>query len=340
VKVAAFAPGRVNLIGEHTDYNDGLCLPFAIDRGVWVTAEPSGGREIEAQALDLGEEDRFTLRDLGRAEGWRAFVRGAAAELAASGTPLRSVRLEITGNLPPGAGLGSSAALCVAVCLALCATAGEPEPDRLELARLCSRVENHWAGASTGLLDQLAVLFGREGHVLRIDTRTVEVADVPLDLRGSSLATLDSGASRELAASAYNQRRAECRTAGRALGLPSLRDATDLEADGLPEPLNRRVRHVIGENGRVQAMVAAVREGEPEEVGRLLDASHTSLRDDYEISVPAVERTVEQAKEAGALGARIHGGGFGGHVLALFPPDSAPPADALPVSPSACARIC
>jgi galactokinase len=338
VSFTAFAPGRVNLIGEHTDYNDGLCLPFAIERGVRVTAKAADGRQIEARAHDLGEEDRFPLQDPGRAQGWRAFVRGAAAELEAAGIALRPTRLEISGDLPRGAGLGSSAALSVATCLALCAAAGEPEPDRVELARLCSRVENHWVGAKTGLLDQLGVLFGREGHGVRIDMRTVEVTGVPIDLRGATLATLDSGARREVGASGYNQRREECRAACEALGVESLREAGGHA--GLPEPLSRRVRHVTSENERVELMVTALREGDLEEMGRLLDASHASLRDDYEVSVAEVESTLERAKGAGAIGARIHGGGFGGHVLALFPPGGALPDGAVPVSPSAGARIC
>jgi galactokinase len=340
VKVTVFAPGRVNLIGEHTDYNDGLCLPFAIERGVRVTAEPAGGGEIEARALDLGEEDRFALEVPRGAEGWRAFVRGAAAELASAGIALRPARLEISGDLPRGAGLGSSAALCVGACLALGALAGEPEPDRIELARLCSRVENEWVGAQTGLLDQLASLFGREGHAVRIDSRTADVVDVPVELAGASLAMLDSGATRELASSGYNERRAECRAACRALGLASLRDAAEQDAEGLPEPLNRRVRHVVSETARVDHMVAALREGDLHRAGALLDASHASLRDDYEVSVPAVERAVARAKEAGASGARIHGGGFGGQVLALFPPGSPAPGDALLVSPGGGAHIC
>jgi galactokinase len=338
-RVAAFAPGRVNLIGEHTDYNQGLCLPFAIDLGVTVTAEPIEGRELVVRALDLGEEDRFRLGDGDRPGGWRAFARGAAAELAGAGVELRSARIEISSNLPRRAGLSSSAALAVALCLALCAVSGAPEPDRLELARLCSRVENDWVGAPTGLLDQIASLFGEEGRAVRIDMRTLDVTAVPLETGSHVLATIDSGAERELAASGYAERRAECRQAARELGVESLREASPTDADRLPEPLGRRVRHVLSENARVDAMVDALRRRDLAQAGLLLDASHASLRDDYEASVPAVERAVARARDAGAAGARMVGGGFGGHVLALFPPDAERPPDARAVAPGPAARL-
>jgi galactokinase len=339
-RVAAFAPGRVNLIGEHTDYNQGLCLPFAIELGVTVAAEPLPGREVVVVARDLAEEYRATLGDRAPPPvGWRAFVRGAAAELAAAGVDLRPARLEISADLPRRAGLSSSAALCVALCLALGAVAGAPELDRLELARLCSRVENDWVGAPTGLLDQLASLFGLRGHAVRIDTRTLEVTAVALDLGGFTLATLDSGAEREIGASGYARRREECASAARALGVDSLREASPADAEGLPEPLAGRVRHVTTENARVDGMVDALRRADLAQAGNLLDASHASLRDDYDASVPAVEQTVEAAKAAGAIGARMVGGGFGGHVLALFAPGAEPPPGARVVRPGAAARL-
>ena len=231
--VRAFGPGRVNLIGEHTDYNDGLCLPFAIAAGVTVEVEPASDDVVEALAADLGETDAFTVADLTRADGWSAFVRGMVAELRAAGIRVRGGRLTIRGDVPHGGGLSSSAALEVALALALLAHSGHDEPDRRELARLCSRVENEWVGAQTGLLDQLASLLGREGHALRLDMRTLGARAVRLDLRGHVLAVLDSGAPRALADSGYNERRAECRRAAELLGVESLRDAGD--PAGLPE---------------------------------------------------------------------------------------------------------
>jgi galactokinase len=326
--VQAFAPGRVNLIGEHTDYNDGLCLPFAIQSGVTITATPlHEGDEVEVIANDLAEEDRFRLADPGPAEGWRAYVRGAVAELRGAGVQVEPCRLEIRSDLPQEAGLSSSAALTVAACLAL----GAGEMDRVALARLCSRVENDWTGAQTGLLDQLAVLCSEPGHAVRIDMLGPRLRQVALDLAGHALVVLDSGAERSLAESGYNERRAECRAAAELLGVASLRDATTFE--GLPDPLDRRVRHVLSENARVDDAVAALEAGDAERLGRILDASHASLRDDYEVSVPEVERAVAACKEAGALGARIMGGGFGGSVLALLPAGGQGPPGAFAVAP-------
>ena len=322
----------MNLIGEHTDYNAGLSLPFAIERGVTVTAEPLTGDRIEA--LALGERDEFPVSAPEPATGWRAFVRGTVAELQAAGHEVRPARLTIESDLEQGAGLSSSAALETALCLALL---GEEPSDRIALAKLCSRVENDWVGAETGLLDQLASLCSRPGHAVRIDFATLELDPVPLDLQGWSLVTLGSGARHSHAGSGYNDRRRETREACKLLGVATLREATDVE--GLPEPLRSRARHVTSENRRVDAMVAALRAGDLEAVGRLLDAGHASLRDDYAASVPEVERTVERLKAAGAAGARMVGGGFGGAVLALLPPDVAVPAGALAVAPGAPAAL-
>jgi galactokinase len=341
-RVTAFAPGRVNLIGEHTDYNDGLGLPFAIEQGVRVSAEPRDEDEIVAVAVDQGEEERFPLGDPGkrRTGEWADFVRGTIGELTSAGHRLRGARLEITGDVPQGSGLSSSAAIEIALSLALLAVAGIPEPeDRVALARLCSRVENDWVGAHTGLLDQLASLFGEPEHALRIDFRTLDIRPVPLRLGDWTLVTVPSGERHSIAASGYNERREETNRARLALGLDSLRDARPEDLARLPAPLDRRVRHVIEENARVEATVAALERGDLAEVGGLLNASHASLRDLYDSSTDAVEETVARLREAGAAGARMMGGGFGGHLLALFPPDATPPAGAQPVAPSAGARL-
>jgi galactokinase len=338
--IAAFGPGRVNLIGEHTDYNDGLCLPFAIAQGVTVRASRVGGARVEAFADDLGERDAFDAAAPPRdATGWRAFVRGTVGELQAAGHTVGGSQVRIAGDVPRGSGLSSSAALSTALALALIALAGEEPGDLRSLARLCSRVENDWVGAQTGLLDQLAALFGREGHALRLDCRDLAIDPVPLRLHGWTLAVAPSGHEHVHAASGYNERRAECRAACQALGIATLRDAPPDAPDHLPAPLDRRVRHVLTENARVDLAVAALHEGDLPALGALLDASHASLRDDYEVSVDAVERTVARLKGAGAAGARIVGGGFGGSVLALFPPDAAPPDGATGVLPAGSARL-
>jgi galactokinase len=337
----ARGPGRVNLIGEHTDYNGGLALPFPVALGCTVRAEAIDGGEMVAVARDLGEDDRFALRDVRRAEGWRAFVRGTVAELAAAGFEVRPARLTLAGDVPRGRGLASSAALEVALALALLALAGQAEgADRVQLARLCSRVENDWVGARTGLLDQLAALVGEPGHALRIDFASLDLRPVPLRLRGWRLAVLDSGAAHTLASGdGYNVRRAECERAAAQLGVCRLSAADPAAAARLPDPLNRRVEHVLAENALVDATVAALRAGDVAAIGPLLDASHASLRDRYDASVPAVDATRERLLAAGAAGARMMGGGFGGAVLGLFPPGAQPPADALAVEPGLPARV-
>jgi galactokinase len=377
-EVRAFAPGRVNLIGEHTDYNGGLALPFAIAEGVTVWARALAGGRLAARALDLRESDEVALADLLRRgdvpgapvvsagasaklrrnlhppspggpdgsrqagrerDGWRAFVRGIAAELLRAGVPLAGAKLEVSGDVPRGAGLSSSAALEIALALALLGLA-DATLERVELARLCSRVESEWRGAHTGLLDQLASLYGEPDNALRIDFATLDIQPVPLVLSGGwRLVTLDSGDSRALAASGYNERRAECARACALLGIDSLREADRGSLHALPPVLARRAAHVIDENARVTAAVAALRGSELERVGALLDAAHASLRDLYECSTAGVEAAVERLKRAGAVGARIVGGGFGGHVLGLFPPDALPPEEAHEVRPSAGARL-
>jgi galactokinase len=338
--VSVRAPGRVNLIGEHTDYNDGLCLPFAIERGLTVTARRLEEPRIEVEALDAGERDTFALGDVAPANGWRAFARGTVAELLAAGHQVPGASLRIESDLPSGAGLSSSAALEAGLALALLGLAGEEDADRVELARLCSRVENDWVGAQTGLLDQLAVLLGAEGHALRLDVRSLDVRPIPLELgEGWTLVTVDSGAEHEHASGGYNERRAECAAACERLGIASLRDATPDAAASLPDPLSRRVRHVLTENARVDATVDALAAGDPEAVGALLDASHASLRDDYDASVEAVEETVAALLAAGAAGARMVGGGFGGSVLALLGPGVRRPAEAVEVRPGPAARL-
>jgi galactokinase len=347
---AAFAPGRVNLIGEHTDYNQGLALPFAIAEGVTVCAQaaasgsPDADR-VRAYAAEPQERDEFELASPAPASGWRAFVRGAVAELSSAGFPLVGASLQISGGPPAGAGLSSSAALEVALCLALIELGAKASPERAkvaqltELAQLCARVENDWVGAHTGLLDQLASLYGAPEKALCIDFQTLSVQPVPLELDGWQLVVLDSGERHLHASSGYNERRAQCARACELLGVSSLREADAATIAQLPAPLQRRASHIIGENERVRQAVAALRASNLPTIGRLLDASHASLRDLYEISTPAVEATVKRLRDAGAAGARLVGGGFGGSVLGLFAPDSQPPTGAREVRPGTGAHL-
>jgi galactokinase len=357
---AAFAPGRVNLIGEHTDYNQGLALPFAIAEGIVVRAQATeprsagvlaqasaphapaaeGSARIYAHARDLGEEDQFELSEILPADGWRAFVRGVAAELSQAGYSLPGARLEIGGDLEQGAGLSSSAALEVALCLAFAELASQDAPlDRTAIARLCAHVENVWAGAQTGMLDQLASLYGAPDTAVRIDFRTLQIEPVPLRLEGWRFVLVDSGERHANASSGYNERRAECARACELLGIDSLRDASAQAVARLPVPLRSRAEHVLGENVRVEETVTALREGDLPAVGELLNASHESLRDLYAVSTPAVERAVEGLRRDGATGARLMGGGFGGSVLGLLAPGVATPGGARAVHPGPGAHL-
>jgi galactokinase len=272
-------------------------------------------------------------------------VRGVAAELQRAGVPLVGAHLEIGGDLERGAGLSSSAALEVALCLALSELASRTPaeraapPDRIALARLCARVENDWVGAQTGMLDQLASLFGAAETALRIDFRTLEIEPVPLRLGGWRFVVVDSGERHANASSGYNERRAECRRACELMGIDSLRDASTEAVAKLPEPLRARAEHVLGENIRVRDTVAALRAQDMAAVGMLLNASHKSLRDLYEVSTPTVERTVARLRKDGAAGARLMGGGFGGSVLGLLAPGVPTPPGAREVPPGAGAHL-
>jgi galactokinase len=341
---AAFAPGRVNLIGEHTDYNQGLALPFAIAEGVIVRAQAADpgspdAHRIYAHARDLDEKDEFELAEIPPAEGWRAFVRGVAAELSRAGHPLVGARLEIGGDLEQGAGLSSSAALEVALCLALAELASAAPLDRIAIARLCARVENDWVGAQTGMLDQLASLYGAPDTAVCIDFRTLEIDPVPLRLEGWRFVLVDSGERHANASSGYNERRAECARACELLGIDSLRDASAEAVARLSAPLRARAEHVLGENARVGETVAALRARDLPAVGGLLNASHASLRDLYAVSTPAVERAVAGLRRDGAAGARLMGGGFGGSVLGLFAPGVEVPGGARVVRPGPGAHL-
>jgi galactokinase len=348
-RAEAFAPGRVNLIGEHTDYNRGLALPFAIAEGVTVLAERTSpdDHRLHAHASDLGEADEIELNTekIPGAEGWRAFVRGTAAELMRAGYSIPGARLEIESDLEQGAGLSSSAALEVALSLALIdlgsrKAASEQRPlNRIEIARLCTRVENDWVGAQTGMLDQLASLYGAVDTAVCIDFKTLRIDEVPLGLDGWRFGLVDSGERHANASSGYNERRAECRRACELLGVDSLRDASLETARRLPQPLRKRAEHVLSENIRVGETVDALRAHDLPKVGTLLNASHESLRDLYEVSTPAVEKAVDQMREDGAAGARVMGGGFGGSVLGLFAPDVPTPRGAREVRPGPGAHL-
>jgi galactokinase len=322
------SPGRVNLIGEHTDYNDGWVFPAALDMGTDVAARRRRERVLRVAALRLGVEDRALVDDLRPREGpeWTRYVRGSAALLRAAGCPIPGADLLIGGDLPMRAGLSSSASLELAVAVALL-TLSEWSGRAMgpaALARLGQRVENEIVGVRSGLMDQLAVAGGVAGHALLIDCRSLETQPVPIP-PGVRVLVLDTAVPRTLAGSAYNQRRLECEAALRNLravdpALRALRDVTpDLLAAGRLQGVQlRRARHVVTENQRVLASVAALRHGDVGRFGRLIAESHASLRDDYEVSGPELNTIVDIAMETpGVLGARLTGAGFGGCAVAL-----------------------
>jgi galactokinase len=322
------APGRVNLIGEHTDYNDGLVLPFALEQGVSVAAARRDDGVLELRSLQAaGEAATVRLDTLapGEARGWAAYAAGVAWALREAGHEIGGAALLIDSDLPQGAGLSSSAALECAVALALCDLSGLDVP-RGELARLAQRAENDFVGMPCGIMDQSASLLCTAGNALLLDCRSGLAGQVPLDLDGLTLLVIDTRASHELVDGEYASRRAECERAARTLGVPALRDVTDLPAAlaSLDDPvLRRRTRHIVTENHRVEATAGLLRAGAVAEVGAMLTAAHLSLRDEFEVSWPEADVAVESAVRAGARGGRMVGGGFGGSVIALVPDERA-----------------
>ncbi|HET7026628.1 MAG TPA: galactokinase [Candidatus Limnocylindrales bacterium] len=326
------APGRVNLIGEHTDYNEGLVLPFAIDLEIRIASAPTDDRTVEITRLDTGETAAFALDAIGeRRNHWIDYVAGTAWSLQEAGIPLRGARAVIASTLPPSSGLSSSAALELASAWTL---ARDPEAvDGLRMAQLCQRAENEYVGVQCGLMDQFASAMGRPGAAVLLDCRSLEWRAVPLPLERASLVVVHSGSSRTLDGSAYNARRAQCEEAARVIArrhpqVRALRDVTLAmleEASGeLGAETARRCRHVITENARVLATVEALDRGDLDAVGRLLVESHASLRDDFEVSSADLDALVEIATSVpGVFGARMTGAGFGGCIVALVRPDAA-----------------
>jgi galactokinase len=313
--IRVWAPGRVNLIGEHTDYSGGLVLPVAIQHGIRVVAAPAPG-EISLQSERFGRAESVAADGSGApTRGWARYVQAVAAELADAGRPAIGLRGTVSSDLPPRAGLSSSAALEVALALALCAAADFAlEP--LVLARLCQRAELRAVGVPCGILDQAACLLGADGHAILLDCESLDHRLVPVPADAAFL-IVDSGVSRSLESTAYAERRSELE---RALGLVGVTRSTDVETtapNGLDDVPLRRLRHVVGENARVQRLVAALEAADLVVAGALLRESHASLRDDYEVSIPELDLLVELAVAAGAHGARLLGGGFGGSVLVL-----------------------
>lgn len=319
------APGRVNLIGEHTDYNDGFVLPAAINFKTVVAAAPRTDSIIEVFAVDMDDIDTFDLTaSIIPSSGhmWANYLRGMAKVLVKMGYPLTGASLAITGNIPTGAGLSSSASLEMALGYAFLALSGTPI-DGARLAKAGQDAENNFVGVQCGIMDQFISALGKKDHAMLLDCRDLhyESVSIPSD---TAIIIVDSGIKRGLVDSEYNTRREQCTSAAKFLGVQSLRDVSvemfDAHAGDTPPVLAKRARHVITENDRTRRTAAALEMGDMHTVGTLLNASHVSMRDDFEITVPAIDTLVEILQNIpGVYGARMTGGGFGGCCVALTP---------------------
>ena len=328
------APGRVNLIGEHTDYNGGYVLPMAIDRETVVAAAPRDDASVRVYSLNLEESAEFDLEHAGepRRGLWLDYIEGVARALISQGERLRGADLMILSDVPPGAGLASSAALEVSTGLALLSIASmlsvaSQDIDRVALAFAGQQAEHTYVGTMCGIMDQFVAALGQEGHALLIDCRARTAVPVPLDTREVAVAICDTRVRHELSSSEYNTRRAECERGVELLrehlpGITQLRDVSVAQferyAPRLPETIRRRCRHIVTENERTLRAAEALRRGDMVELGRLINNSHESLRDDFEVSCAELDAMVEVARDCeGVLGSRMTGGGFGGSTVSL-----------------------
>jgi galactokinase len=328
------APGRVNLIGEHTDYNDGFVLPMAIDRAAWIAARPRDDRQVHVYSLDYEEISEFSLVDLQKGKGWAEYIKGVANELRVAGfdtlpgtgklspttSELGGWEGVLGGDVPKGAGLSSSAAVELAAARAFGAVSGFAwEPARM--ARVGQKAENHWVGVNCGIMDQMVSAAAQAGHALFLDCRSLEYQHIPLP-ESAAVVVMDTSTRRGLVGSAYNERRAQCEEAAKFFGVPALRDVSlnefNVKSGQLEDTVMRRARHIITENQRVLNAVKAMHAGNALEVGKLFNESHASLRDDFEVTNQALNQIVDCAQTHSACyGARMTGAGFGGCAVAL-----------------------
>jgi len=321
------APGRVNLIGEHTDYNEGFVLPMAIDRAIWIALRRRSDRTVRICSLDFEQEVSFDLDVLQKGDGWAEYLKGVAYMLEKQQEigPLYGWEGVLSGDVPRGAGLSSSAALELAAARAFAAVNSISwQPDRM--ARLAQQAENEWVGVQCGIMDQMAAAASQAGHALFLDCRTLEYQHVSLPA-GVAVVVLDTSTRRGLVASAYNERRSQCEQAARFFGVRALRDVSvemlEKRLAELEPIVARRARHVVYENRRVLQAIAAMQAGDVQQLGELFNQSHASLRDDFEVTNDALNLMVSCAQSHPACwGARMTGAGFGGCAVALVRQDS------------------
>ena len=321
------APGRVNLIGEHTDYNDGFVLPMAIDRALWIALRPRSDRCILLHSADFEEPADFSLDGIQHGTGWTEYVKGIAWVLQKEGYPVNGWEGILAGDVPIGAGLSSSAALQLALLKAFWAVS-HWDWDGADMARLAQQADHEWVGIQSGIMDQMISAEGKAGSALLIDCRSLETRLVPLP-EGLRFVVLDTATRRGLVDSVYNERVAQCQAAASHFSVPALRDVSiatfEAHSSQLDEITHRRARHVITENERTLQAAEAMQRGDAVTLGQLMDASHASLRDDYEVSSRELNVMVEIAREQpGCFGARMTGAGFGGCAVALVKAGNAP----------------
>jgi galactokinase len=322
------APGRVNLIGEHTDYNDGFVLPMAINRRTFVAAAQRDDRHVCVRSLDIEADATFELDEKSSApqEHWLAYVEGVARVLEQRGATLTGAEIAISSEIPMGAGLSSSAALEISAGTAFIALSRE-RLDPVQLALAAQTAEQVYAGTKCGIMDHLTATLGQKAQALLIDCRSLNITPIDLNLPGIAIVVCNTNVKHELASSAYNERRAECERGVEILHekMPDIRALRDVSmadlnryAQLLPEPVRRRCRHIVTENERTLRAADALRGGDVEQLGKLMKLSHQSLRDDYEVSCPELDTMVEIAmQQEGVAGARMTGGGFGGCTVNL-----------------------
>ncbi len=319
------SPGRVNLIGEHTDYNDGFVLPMAIDRAIWMALRFRGDTKILLHSVGFPEPVIFSLDNIQHKNNWGEYVAGVAWALENAGYSLKGWEGVMLSNIPIGAGLSSSAALEMAVAKAF-SSVGKWNFEPLKMARIGQQAENEWVGANTGIMDQMIVAAGKADHALLIDCRDLSTRQIPLPV-GTTIIVMDTATRHSHTDSGYNERREECEIAAAYFGVSHLRDVTldefDSRSSGLNEIPYRRARHVISENGRVLQAAQSMSLGDAQMMGALMDASHASMRDDFEITNAELNIMVDLARsQPGCYGARMTGGGFGGCAIALVQDDA------------------
>ena len=315
------APGRVNLIGEHTDYNDGFVLPLGIDRAAWIALSPRDDRDVRVWSVDFEEEAQFALDRLERGgPAWSEYLKGVASVMERAGHRLTGWEGVMASSVPIGAGLSSSAAVELATARAFAAVSELPW-NPAAMAKLAQRAENDWVGVNCGIMDQMICAVGREGHAMLIDCRTLETRAVPIPAE-TMVVVMDTATRRGLVESAYNERRRQCEAAAAFFKVPALRDVTvemlEAHASGLDSITAKRARHVVTENARTLAAAEAMSGDDATSLGRLKNDSHRSLRDDFEVSSAALDAIVDIAQiQPGCHGARMTGAGFGGCAVAL-----------------------